>query len=222
MIVINCEQGSDEWIAYRLGLVSASRFKDVITEPKSKADKESGNLSETAKTYLCELIAEIITGEQASIKGAALDWGTENEPFAAQKYDILYDDVESVGIVISDDGKTGASPDGFVGDDGMIEIKCPYNSAIHVKTVVSGEMPKEHMPQVQGNMMVNGRKWCDFISYDPRIKGKNRMFVKRVFRDDAYIEMLENKVSNFTKKLDQTLLEKFGIVWEGVIKQEAK
>jgi len=211
MIILDVEQGSDEWLEARLGLASASRFKDIMTEPRSKADKESGALSDTAYSYLCELAAECLTGEQAQLSGKALDWGAEHESGACDLYELSCDDVSHVGIILHDSGKYGASPDGLVGEDGMIEIKCPYNTVNHIKTVVSGEMPKEHIPQVQGNMMINGRKWCDFISYDPRIKGKGRFFVVRVHRDDDYIEKLRAKVENFVTKLDQMLLEEFGI-----------
>lgn len=221
MIVLDIEQGSPEWLQARLGLVSASRFKDVLTEPRSKADKESGKLSETAYSYLCELVAEVITGEQAEVKGYALDWGNKYENEARELYDMTHADVSEVGIILHDSRKFGASPDGLIGDDGMIEIKCPYNSTNHVKTVVSGEVPKEHWPQIQGNLLVNGREWCDFISFDPRINGKGRLFVKRVYRDDVYIKALETKLTNFIKQLDRTLLDSFGIVWEGV-QQEAE
>lgn len=210
MIIVDVEQGSPEWLAARLGKPSASRFKDIATEPRSKADKESGVLSDTAYSYLCELVAEVVTGEQAQLSGKALEWGSEHESGACDLYEISHDDVEHVGIILDDSRKYGASPDGLVGEDGMIEIKCPYNSANHIKTVLSGEMPKEHMPQVQGNMMINGRQWCDFISYDPRISGKGRFFVVRVHRDEEYIEKLRTKVENFVTKLDQVLLENFG------------
>lgn len=211
MIVLDLEQGSPEWKAARSGLASGSKFKDIDSEPRSKADKEAGKLSDKAYTYLCELAAEVITGEQVEISGKPLDWGNEHESGACSLYEMSKADVEHVGIILDDSKKYGASPDGLVGDDGMIEIKCPYNTVNHIKTVVSGEMPKEHMPQVQGNMMINGRKWCDFISYDPRIKGKGKFFVVRVERDDEYIDKLRTKVENFVTKLDQMLLEEFGI-----------
>ena len=211
MIVLDLEQGSPEWKVARLGLASGSKFKDIDSEPRSKSDKEAGKLSDKAYTYLCELAAEVITGEQVEISGKPLDWGNEHEFGACRLYEMSKADVEHVGIILDDSGKYGASPDGLVGDDGMIEIKCPYNTVNHIKTVVSGEMPKEHIPQVQGNMMINGRKWCDFISYDPRVKGKGRFFVVRVERDDEYIDKLRIKVENFVTKLDQMLLEEFGI-----------
>ncbi len=207
MIILDLEQGSPEWKQARLGLVSASRFKDVVIDPRSK----SAEMSETAYSYMCELIAEIVTGDQAEIKGAALDWGTTNEPEARELYDMNYADVEQIGLVLHESRRYGASPDGLVCDYGMIEIKCPYNSANHVKTAISGEVPKEHIPQIQGNLMVNGRQWCDFISFDPRVNGKGRLFVKRVMRDDEYIATLRAKIEAFITKMDAVLLDSFGI-----------
>lgn len=206
MIILDVEQGSQEWKQARLGLVSASRFKDVMTDPRSK----SADMSGTAYSYMCELIAEIVTGEQTEIKGAALEWGTINEPEARDLYDMNYADVQEAGLILHDSRRYGASPDGLIGDDGMIEIKCPYNSTNHIKTVLSGDVPKEHIPQIQGNLMVNGRRWCDFISFDPRISGKGRFFVKRVYRDDEYIVNMQEKIENFIKKMDAAMLSAFG------------
>lgn len=218
MLVIDCVQGSEEWHKSRIGLVSGSRFKDIMTEPQSKAAREAGDLSQTAESYLDELVAAILTGQSPEIKGAALDWGHEYESVARDEYEFLFDAcVAESGIVVHDNCKVGASPDGFVGDDGMIEIKCPFNSKNHIATVRSGEMPKEHIPQVQGNMWINGRRWCDFISFDPRLPIDHcQLFVVRVHRDDAYIAVLEKKVLAFVEKLDSVLREKFGYRWAGV------
>lgn len=221
MKIINVEQGSQDWLDIRLGLISASRFRDIMTEPRSKADKETGVLSDTAQSYMRELIAEIITGKQAEVSGRALEWGTEHESSARQEYEFWHNAaVEEIGICISDDYMAGASPDGFVGDKGMIEIKCPYNTGNHVKTIIAGEMPKEHVPQVQGNLWINGREWCDFISYDPRISGESRIFVSRVYRDNEYIKKLAAKVENFRVQMCNVLKESFAVDWQGVTLKE--
>ena len=220
MFELDFAQGSPEWLRSRIGIVSASRFKDVLTEPKSKADKESGILSVTAETYMYELVSMILTDEAPSFSSAATDWGHENEPLARLEYSMMTDNnVEEAGIFFHDNRKAGASPDGLVGDGGMIEVKCPFNTVNHVRTVVAGDMPKEHMPQVQGNLWINGREWCDFISFDPRIEGDGRLFIKRIYRDETYIKNLERRVLAFIQKLDFVLLESFGITWEGVNKE---
>jgi len=221
MILVDVEQGSESWMLVRLGLISASRFKDIMTEPKSKADKENGVLSATAKSYMLELIAEILTGEQKEVSGKALEWGSNNEKSAQIEYAFEQGvTVDEVGICLTDDKQVGASPDGLVGDFGGLEIKCPYNSANHIATVVSGEMPKEHIPQVQGNMLVNGRQWWDFVSYDPRIDGKGRIFITRIERDEEYIEKLQIKLTAFLIEMKRILKESFGIEWNGVTVEE--
>ena len=219
MIKVDIEQGSEAWLKLRLGLVSASRFKDIMTNPRSKTEL----FSATAKSYMLELIAEILTGEQKEVTGKALEWGSTNEINAQNEYAFEKGvKVEEVGICLTDDKLIGASPDGFVGDDGGIEIKCPYNSANHIATVVSGEMPKEHIPQVQGNMLVNGRSWWDFVSYDPRIEGEGRLFITRIERDDEYIEKLQIKLTAFVIEMQRILKESFGIEWNGVTIEEGK
>ena len=220
MILVDVEQGSSEWLELRLGLVSASRFKDIMTNPRSKAEL----FSATAKSYMLELIAEILTGEQKEVSGKALEWGSNNEKNAQIEYAFEKGvSVDEVGICLTDDRQVGASPDGFVGDIGGIEIKCPYNSANHISTVISGEMPKEHMAQVQGNMLVNGRKWWEFVSYDPRIDGKGRIFITRIERDEEYIEKLQIKLTAFLVEMKRILKESFGIEWNGVtVEEESK
>lgn len=220
MFELDFAQGSPEWLRSRIGIVSASRFKDVLTEPKSKADKEAGNLSVTSETYLYELVSMILTDEAPNFSSAATDWGHENEPLARLEYSMMTDNnVEEAGIFFHDNRKAGASPDGLVDDNGMVEIKCPFNTVNHVRTVVAGDMPKEHMPQVQGNLWINGREWCDFISFDPRIEGDGRLFIKRIYRDETYIKNIERRVLAFIQKLDFVLLESFSITWEGVNKE---
>lgn len=221
MILLDCEQGGLIWKNARTGLPSASRFKDVNTEPRSKADKEKGVLSATAKSYMLELIAEIVTGKQVELFGKPLDWGKDNEKKAQAEYAFERGvTVDEVGICITDDMLIGASPDGFIGTEGGLEIKCPYNSANHIATVIAGEMPKEHMAQVQGNMLVNDRLWWDFVSYDPRIEGKGRLFITRIYRDEEYIAKLQEKLTAFIIEMQRILKESFGIIWNGVTIEE--
>lgn len=220
MILVNVEQGSEEWLRLRLGLVSASRFKDIMTNPRSKTEL----FSSTAKSYMLELIAEIVTGEQKEVSGKALEWGSNNEKNAQIEYAFKQGvTVDEIGICLTDDRQIGASPDGFIGDLGGIEIKCPYNSANHISTVIAGEMPKEHMAQVQGNLWVNGREWFDFVSYDPRIDGKGRIFITRIKRDEEYIAKLQEKLTVFLIEMKRILKESFGIEWNGVtVEEESK
>lgn len=217
MILVDIEQGSEEWLRLRLGLVSASRFKDIMINPRSKTEL----FSATAKSYMLELIAEIVTGEQRDVSGKALEWGSNNEKSAQIEYAFEQGvTVDEIGICLTDDKQVGASPDGFVGGFGGIEIKCPYNSANHISTIIAGEMPKEHIAQVQGNLLVNNRLWWDFVSYDPRIDGKGRIFITRIERDDEYIEKLQIKLTAFLIEMKRILKESFGIEWNGVTLEE--
>lgn len=219
MIFVDVEQGSSEWLRLRLGLVSASRFKDIMTNPRNKTEL----FSSTAKSYMLELIAEIVTGEQKEVSGKALEWGSNNEKSAQIEYAFEQGvTIDEIGICLTDDRQIGASPDGFIGDFGGIEIKCPYNSANHISTVIAGEMPKEHMAQVQGNMLVNGRQWWDFVSYDPRIDGKGRIFITRIERDEEYIAKIQEKLTAFLIEMKRILKESFGIEWNGVTVEEER
>lgn len=201
MEMIECHQGSPEWFEARLGIPTASRFKDIMTDPRSKSDRESGALSDTARSYMLELIAERLTGEMQFFSNAATEWGTEHEPGAISAYEsrqgVL---VESVGLCKH--GGVAASPDGFVGYDGGVEVKSPHNPKNHIVTLMNG-MPKQHTPQVQGCMWVTGREWWDFISYDPRVPDERFLYIERIWRDEEYIKRLEERVMAFSEQLEK-------------------
>ena len=210
MFIVDCQQSTPEWHEARLGKATASKFQDILSEPRAKKDKDEGKLSETANTYMMTLLAEILTGQQVELFGRPLEWGTEQEEPARIYYEFIYDvEVKALGFVMpNEQSLIGVSPDGLVGDKGMIEIKCPFNSVNHLKTVLSGEMPKSHMAQVQGNLWVLEREWCDFISYDPRMTSDNmKFFMKRIYRDDVYIKNLSQKLDSFCATLIKRVAE---------------
>jgi putative phage-type endonuclease len=194
-------QGSDEWKEARLGKVTASKISDVMAQGRS------GQPSATRATYMGQLIAERLTGVTAeSFKSEAMEWGNETEAQARNAYAFMRDvDVEEVGFIdhpsIAD---TGASPDGLVGHDGLAEIKCP-NTATHIKTLLSGVAPAQYIKQMQWQMACTGRKWCDFISYDPRLPEHMQMFVVRVERDNELINSMETEVLNFLNEVTATI-----------------
>ena len=199
MRIVDCEQGTEEWHAERIKRVTASNFKFVMPAKKK--------FIVATYTYMNEIAAEIMTGQGAEqARSKSLSWGHEYEDDASNTYAALKNvNVISNGICIDDELRAGASNDGLVEDDGMIEIKCPYVSGKHAATLFAGKMPDEHMPQVQGNLMINGRKWCDFISYDPRVSGKNKIVIIRVERDEEYIKELRSFIIKFNKELDEKL-----------------
>jgi putative phage-type endonuclease len=191
------EQGSPEWFAQRLGKVTASRVADVIAKTKT-------GYSTSRDNYMAQLVCERMTNVVAeSFTNSAMQWGTETEPLARAAYeahaDVLVDEVAMITHPTIE--AAGASPDGLVGDDGQLEIKCP-NTATHIDTLLTQTVPGKYITQMQWQMACTGRNWCDFVSFDPRMSDGLQLFVKRVPRDDAYIQMLEKEVIQFLIELD--------------------
>lgn len=195
-------QRTEEWFAARVGKVTASRIADVTA--KTKTGWGAGR-----KNYMAELVAERLTGNRnEGFTNAAMQWGTDTEPDAVAAYEFYQCvTVEPVGFVDHPNIEmTGASPDGLVGDDGLIEIKCP-NTATHLDTILTGKIDGKYIKQMQWQMACTGRKWCDFASYDPRLPEHLRLWTNRVTRDDAMIADLEAMVRDFLTELE-TLIDK--------------
>jgi putative phage-type endonuclease len=191
-------QGSDEWFHARLGKVTASRIADVIA--RTKTGWGAGR-----KNYAAELVAERLTGTPAEkFTNAAMTWGTETEPMARAAYEFYRDaEVSAVGFVPHPAiDMSGASPDGLIGADGLVEIKCP-NTATHINTLLEkGAIPDKYVVQVQWQMACTDRQWCDWASFDPRLPEDLRLYVQRVQRDDARIAELEAAVVEFLAEVD--------------------
>jgi putative phage-type endonuclease len=190
-------QGSEAWFAQRLGKVTASRVADVIAKTKT-------GYSTSRDNYMAQLVCERMTNTVAeSFTNSAMQWGTETEPLARAAYeahaDVLVDEVAMITHPTIE--AAGASPDGLVGDDGQLEIKCP-NTATHIDTLLTQTVPGKYITQMQWQMACTGRQWTDFASFDPRLPTELQLFVKRVNRDDAYIQMLEKEVIQFLTELD--------------------
>lgn len=186
-------QGSGAWLFERAGSCTCSRFRDVMDTLKN------GKPGAKREAYLWEVVTELITGmPNDHYASAAMQYGTDNEPLARMAYE------GDSGHMVEETGfikhpiieRCGGSPDGTIGEDGLIEIKCPYNSRYHLQTVIDG-MPEEHAAQIQGLMMVTGRKWCDFISFDPRMPAPLNLYVERIPRDEEYITRLAAAVIAF-------------------------
>lgn len=194
------DQGTAEWFAARLGKATASKICDIIATTK-------GGWGASRANYAAQLVAERLTGEPAdSYSNAAMQWGTANEPEARQAYAFRQDvDVVEVGFIDHPTiAMTGASPDGLVGKDGLVEIKCP-NTATHIATLLSGTVPNKYRTQMLWQMACTGRQWCDFASYDPRLPEAMRLFVARVERDDDEIKRLEALVIDFLDEVETTV-----------------
>jgi putative phage-type endonuclease len=194
------EQGSEEWAQARCGNVTASRAADVIAVVKKGE-------SAARRNYRSELISEILTGiPYPQYVSQEMKWGNDQEPFARAAYELQHDVlVETCGFILhSGIDRFGASPDGLVGDDGLIQIKCP-NTATHLSWLMSGVIPVEHMPQMLAEMSCTQRAWCDFVSYDPRLPEHLQLYVKRFPRDAKLIAVLEREVEHFNRELDELL-----------------
>ena len=190
-------QGSEAWHRMRLGKVTASRVADVIAKTKTGYGASRAN-------YAAELIAERLTQSTApSFTNAAMQWGTDQEPHARAAYSFLHDvDVEEIAFVDHPEiAMSGASPDGLVGLEGLVEFKCP-NTATHLDTLLSETVPGKYITQMQWQMACTGRAWCDFASFDPRLPPSMQLFVKRVERDASLILDLETEVSAFLAEID--------------------
>jgi len=191
------EQGTEAWFNIRIGKVTASRVADVLAKTKT-------GYSTTRDNYMAQLVCERLTGQKGeSFTNAAMQHGTETEPLARAAYEARYDVlVDEVGFVPHPSIiMAGASPDGLVGDDGLIEIKCP-NTATHIETLLSESVPNKYYTQMQFQIACTGRKWCDFVSFDNRLPTELQMFVKRVPRDDMYIKLIEDEIVKFLAELD--------------------
>jgi len=191
------EQGTPEWFAARLGNVTASRVADVIAKTKS-------GYSASRDNYMAQLICERMTNTVAeSFSSPAMQWGTETEPLARAAYESLADVlVDEVGYIAHPTiERAGASPDGLVGLFGLLEIKCP-NTATHIDTLISEQVPTKYITQMQWQMSCTGRTWADFVSFDPRLPSGLQMFVKRIEFDAEYVAMLKEEVIKFLAELD--------------------
>ena len=195
MILETATQRDADWYAARIGKATASRFKDAI------ATLKSGDPAQAQRDYVTELVVERLTGQRVQkYVTAAMQWG-DHEPEARTAYErVTGTSVEETGFVAHDTLLAGCSPDGLVDWDGLIEIKCPYNSAVHIETLLNG-MPAEHTAQIQGQMWITGRQWCDFVSFDPRMPVELQLHVQRIQRDPSFIADLEAKVTSFLQQV---------------------
>lgn len=190
-------QGSPEWFLQRLGKCTASRVADVIAKTKN-------GYSTSRENYCVELALERITGtRQESFSNDAMKWGTDNEPLARAAYEArtgaMVDEVAMLPHPTI--AMAGASPDGLLDKDGMLEIKCP-NPATHARTLLSKKPDAKYVTQMTWQMACAGRQWCDFVSFDPRFPEHLQLFITRVVRDDAAIALLEKEVSSFLFEVD--------------------
>ncbi len=193
-------QGSVMWQELRCGHVTASRVGDVIATVKKGE-------AAARRNYRMELIYERLTGQpHPQFVSQEMQWGLDHEAEARAAYELFKGVlVDTTGFVLHPTiERFGASPDGLVGDDGLIQIKCPTTKT-HLEWLLAGTIPLEHVPQMIAEMSCTGRDWCDFVSYDPRLPEHLQLFGRRYNRDDDVVAAVEKEVVHFNQELDQVL-----------------
>jgi predicted phage-related endonuclease len=213
--VYDLEQGTDEWIAARCGVITASRAHEIIKPSRSK-----GSYSEARKSYMMELIGQVATGvipEQSQFKQAA--WGHENEPLAREAYEALnFACVNTCGLIYMDSSmRCGISPDGIMDGIGL-EIKNPFTTQVHLDTLLNGAIKPEYLTQCQFSMWVTGYERWDFCSFDWRMRGKpeNRLVVIPQHRDPEVMARFDEEIPKFISEMDEQLARlgfTFGDQW---------
>lgn len=194
------EQRTQEWYDLRLGKVTASRMGDVMAKTKT-------GYAAVRATYMSELICERLTGQKADrFVNRAMIWGTEKEPIARDAYVALtgFDVTETGFIPHPAIENFGASPDGLIGDTGLIEIKCP-STATHIETVLNGVIDRKYILQMQVQMACTNRDWCDFVSFDPRMPEGMDLWMCRVGRDDSLIQEIEDETAAFLEEIEEKI-----------------
>jgi hypothetical protein len=194
------EQRTEEWFAARCGKVTASRVADIIAKTKT-------GYSTSRENYLAQLVCERMTGKPAeSYSNAAMQWGVEQEIYARGAYEAARDVlVDEVGFITHPTiAMAGASPDGLVGEFGLVEIKCP-NTATHIDTLLTQTVPTKYITQMQWQMACTQRRWCDFVSFDPRMDEGLQLFIKQVDYDPIYVAQLEKEVINFLMEVEDKI-----------------
>jgi exodeoxyribonuclease (lambda-induced) len=212
--IAGAEQQSEAWFNTKLGVISASKISCVTAKPGSA----------TRYTYMCDLVAQILTGLHSDVKAVAMDWGNQHED-AARAYYEARAKVKMIRLpfVFKDDTyREGCSPDGYINSKRGAEIKCPFNSTNFVKFLHSGEIDSDWEKQVQHGMRVLGAEQWDFGQYDPRSHGKMLKFVT-IDRDEKYQKTMEDAVPDFINEMDKILESvgvKFGEQWTRLKEQE--
>lgn len=205
MIVVTCKQGTPTWLEARSGVITASCFADAISVLSRKSgNKNPGDPTAAADKYAFDVAFEIVSGKPygAPIKAWTLEHGHEMEGFARMGYEARTGNLASEsGVILTDDRKFGYSSDGLVGDDGLIEIKCPVDS-VKIMDMLTTHDISEYEHQIQGGLWITGRKWCDFIQYVPALEpvGKD-LFYRRIQRDDNFIDEMVEKLVAFERRV---------------------
>lgn len=185
------DQKSKEWHESRLGTLGSTSFKDCLSKGQAH------------KSLIYTKAGEILTGQWREASAASMDWGNQYEDAARVMYEITTGrDVDQVGMVfLPDNMMIGVSPDGLVGDDGGIEIKCPQTAREHIRHMAEG-CPRDYLTQIYGMLWVTGRQWWDFVSYHPEMPDRLQLFVTRIERDEPFIQALQDAAISTAREIE--------------------
>jgi putative phage-type endonuclease len=195
-MTVDAPQGSQDWLQARVGRLTASRYTDVLAKPETAA----------YRSYLLQIVTERLTHEsqESGYMNDAMIHGQDTEPQARTAYEVATGDiVTECGLILRDDWIAG-SPDGLIGDDGLLEIKCP-KSTTHIDWIDAGRLPAKHKPQVQGLLLVTGRQWAHFVSFDPRMPAHLRLWMIKVEADAKYQAELLDKLLAFRAEAEKMI-----------------
>ena len=209
------EQGTDKWFALRLGVFTSSQIANLMTEPRSKKDKEAGLLSQTAISYIESKAVEVIYGYQDTFTNAAMTYGNENEQNAKDAYEVINGTSLTDGNFIKLGEFTGSSPDAYTEDGrGLVEIKCPYNPANHLQNCIKlkddtdlFKHHKQYYYQVHHQLWIADKEYCDFVSFDPRLLSSDLYYRKalhsiRIERNRELDAIFEEKINKAGEQRD--------------------
>jgi predicted phage-related endonuclease len=209
-----------EWHQKRLGKLTSSRFDDMMQKGRGKEDR----FGRAAMVYIYEKVAELLTHAPHEVTSKAMEWGNDMEEVAKARYEEITGLKVSAADFYPLGEFAGGTPDGMVedekeqekgkviksefiqsnGPEGIIEIKCPFNPANHAETLIENKVPDKHYMQIQGNLLVTGRWWCDFISFDPRVQEPSlQIFIKRVYRDEEVIQAIQDRIQEVSEKVKE-------------------
>lgn len=203
MSLIKVQQNTPEWLNLRLGKCTGSRVKDALQLLRN------GEPGAKRKNYLIELVTQRMTGFAVDhYVSDAMIWGSEQEKYARAAYEVVTgNDVDLVGMYVHPNiADFSSSPDGIIGADGLVEIKCPQ-STTHVEWMFDGVVPEEHKLQLYAEMACSERQWVDFVSFDPRLLPRHRVLIKRLERDDVVIAAMEKGIKEFLFDVESAIKE---------------
>lgn len=207
MPLIDCVQGSPEWLQWRCGMITGSRMDDVLS-----VLMRGGGETQKRFEYKVQLVAERLTRRAAEhYVSPEMEWGIANEPLARGAYEALTGQfVETTGFWVHDElAYFGASPDALVGKDGVLEIKCPKTST-HIKYLLAKEVPAEYEPQMAAELACTGRQWCDFVSFDPRLPEGLQLFIVRYERNQERMGEIADAAAQMEQEI-QAMIERLGV-----------